>query len=50
MKTLTVRMIEDNSRMWNLTNDEIYRQKLHEMNNKNREKVNDINQQLSFIS
>lgn len=46
MKTLVERMIEDNSRMWHLTNDENYRVKLHEMNEKNRTKLKHIEEQL----
>ena len=46
MKTLTERMIEDNSVMWHLTNDENYRVKLHEMNERNRKKLADIEAQL----
>lgn len=46
MKTLINNMIEDNSKMWHLTNDENYRVKLHEMNERNREKLNHINEQL----
>lgn len=46
MKTMILRMIEDNSAMWNLTNDENYRVKLHEMNNKNRKKLEDIDNEL----
>ena len=46
MRTLTLRMIEDNSAMWHLTNDENYRVKLHDMNNTNRKKLNDIDNEL----
>jgi hypothetical protein len=46
MKTLTARMIEDNSTMRNLTNDAAYRTKLHDMNEKNRGKLRDIEEQL----
>ena len=46
MKTLTERMIEDNSVMWHLTNDENYRVKLHEMNERNRKKLSNIEEQL----
>lgn len=47
MKVLTLRMIEDNSTMRHLTNDENYRVKLHDMNNRNREKLKDIDEQLA---
>lgn len=46
MKTLLERMIEDNSVMWHLTNDWDYKAKLHEMNEKNRAKLKDLEEQL----
>ena len=46
MKTLTENMIADNSAMRHLTNDEVYRKKLHNMNNVHRQKIADIEQQL----
>lgn len=46
MKTLTERMIADNSAMWHLTNDAAYRTKLHDMNDFNRKKLGDIEEQL----
>ena len=46
MKTLTERMIADNSAMWHLTNDAAYRTKLHNMNDFNRKKLADIEEQL----
>ena len=46
MKTLTENMIRDNSEMWTLTNDAYYRTKLHDMNEINRKKVSDIENQL----
>jgi len=46
MKTLTENMIADNSAMRHLTNDEVYRKKLHSMNNVHRQKIADIEQQL----
>ena len=46
MKTLTERMIEDNSVMWHLTNDWEYKTKLHDMNEKHRAKLKDIEEQL----
>ena len=50
MKTRIERMIEDNSVMWHLSNDWAYRTKLHEMNEKNREKLKDIEEQLKKYS
>ena len=46
MKTLTENMIRDNSEMWHLTNDQNYKAKLHEINELNRKKVQDIENQL----
>lgn len=46
MKTLTERMMADNSAMWHLTNSENYRVKLHDMNNTHRQKLKDIEEQL----
>lgn len=46
MKTLTERMIEDNSAMRHLTNDAAYRTKLHDINEKHRSKLKDIEEQL----
>lgn len=46
MKTLTERMIADNSEMRHLTNSESYRVKLHEMNNLHRKKLIDIENEL----
>ena len=46
MKTLTENMIKDNSEMWSLTNDKQYRIMLHDMNEKNRKKLQDIEAQL----
>jgi hypothetical protein len=39
-------MIRDNSEMRKLTNDENYKAKLHEMNELNRKKVSNIEEQL----
>ena len=47
MKTLTERMIADNSAMRHLTNDEKYRAKLHDMNETHRRKLSDIQEQLN---
>ena len=46
MKTLTENMIANNSEMWELTNDKPYRIMLHDMNEKNRSKLKDIEAQL----
>lgn len=46
MKTLTERMIADNSNMWNLSNDTAYKNKLHDMNEVHRKKLKDIEEQL----
>lgn len=46
MKTLTENMINDNSEMRHLTNDENYRVKLHDMNELHRKKLRDIEEQL----
>lgn len=50
MKTLTERMIADNSSMWHLTNDWEYKTKLHEMNEAHRKKLKDIEEQLKKYS
>ena len=42
-----MRMIEDNSTMRHLTNDENYRVKLHNMNERHRDKLKDIEEQLA---
>jgi hypothetical protein len=47
MKTLVARMIEDNSAMRHLANDDAYRTKLHDMNDSNRKKLSDIETQLA---
>jgi hypothetical protein len=36
--------------MWHKTKDEKYRKKLNEMNNANRKKLDDINEQLKLLS
>ena len=45
-KTTLNNMIEMNSKMRHLTNDENYRKKLHEINNINRQKMKDIENEL----
>ena len=49
-KTLLVQTISNNSAMWHKTRDEAYRKKLNEMNNDNRKKLEDINEQLKLLS
>jgi hypothetical protein len=36
--------------MWHKTRDKAYRKKLNEMNNDNRKKLEDINEQLKLLS
>jgi hypothetical protein len=43
-------MIEDNSAMWHLANDESYKSILHYMNDKNRAKLKTINELLENYS
>jgi hypothetical protein len=45
-RTNLLSAIEINSQMWHQTNSENYRVALHDMNQKNREKLNDIDVQL----
>ena len=49
-KTLLVQTIANNSAMWHKTNDETYKKKLNEMNNANRKKLADIDEQLKILS
>lgn len=49
-KTLLVQTISNNSAMWHKTRDEAYRKKLNKMNNDNRKKLEDINEQLKLLS
>lgn len=46
MKTRIERMIEDNSAMWHDTKDWEYQKELHNMNEKHRKKLKDIEEQL----
>jgi hypothetical protein len=46
MKSKIVQVIELNSQLWHLSNDGAYRTKLHEMNEKNRTKLKQIEEQL----
>lgn len=50
MNTMLVNMIENNSKMRHLTNDESYKKELNIMNNANRQKQKDIEQQLILLS
>ena len=49
-KTLLVQTIENNSAMWHKTNDTAYQKKLNEMNNANRQKLKDIDEQLKLLN
>lgn len=48
-KTILVQTIENNSAMRHKTKDKAYQKKLNEMNNANRKKLNDINEQLKLL-
>ena len=50
LKTLVLTAIETNSKMRHLVNDEWFKNKLHEMNDANRKKLEDINIQLKKFS
>jgi hypothetical protein len=47
-KTNLLLAIETNSKMWHQTNDEKYREQLHQMNETNRKKLKDIDSQLAL--
>ena len=49
-KTLLVQTIANNSAMWHKTKDTEYQKKLNEMNNANRKKLADIDEQLKLLS
>ena len=49
-KTLLVQTIENNSAMWHKTKDVNYQKKLNEMNNANRQKLKDIDEQLKLLA
>ena len=49
-KTLLVQTIENNSAMWHKTKDTAYQKKLNEMNNANRQKLKDIDEQLKLLN
>lgn len=46
MKSKIVQSIELNSQIWHLANDTTYKNLLHQMNNSNRKKLEDINNEL----
>lgn len=48
-KTLLVQTIANNSAMWHKTRDVNYQKKLNEMNNANRKKLADIDEQLKLL-
>lgn len=49
-KTLLVQTIANNSAMWHKTKDVAYQKKLNEMNNANRQKLKDIDEQLKLLN
>ena len=49
-KTLLIQTIENNSAMRHKTKDEWYKRKLNEMNNANRKKLADIDEQLKLLN
>lgn len=49
-KTLLVQTIENNSAMWHKTKDVNYQNKLHNMNEANRQKLKDIDEQLKLLA
>ena len=49
-KTLLVQTIANNSAMWHKTKDVNYQKKLNEMNNANRQKLKDIDEQLKLLA
>lgn len=46
MKALILNMIEDNSKMWKLTNSDSYKSELHKMNDLHKKKLSDIDKEL----
>ena len=46
---LRVQTIANNSAMWHKTRDVVYQKELNNINNKNRKKLNDINEQLKLL-
>lgn len=49
-KVLLIQTIANNSEMWHKTRDEGYRKLLNKMNNANRKKLEDINEQLKLLN
>lgn len=49
-KTLLVQTIENNSAMWHKTKDVNYQNELHNMNETNRQKLKDIDEQLKLLA
>lgn len=49
-KVLLIQTIANNSDMWHKTRDEEYRKMLNKMNNANRKKLEDINEQLKLLN
>lgn len=47
MKSMLTQMCADNSRMRELTNDEVYREELHKLNEMHRSKLKDIERELN---
>ena len=48
-RTILIQTIENNSAMWHKTKDVAYQKKLNEMNNANRQKLKDIDEQLKLL-
>ena len=48
-RTILIHTIEDNSKMWHMTRDEKYKEELHNMNETNRAKLKDIDNQLILL-
>jgi hypothetical protein len=46
MKSKIVQMIDLNSQLWHLANDTTYKNLLHQMNEANRKKLSDIDNEL----
>lgn len=49
-KTILIQTIANNSAMWHKTKDKDYQKELNNMNNKNRKKLEDINEQLKLLN
>ena len=48
-RTILIQTIENNSAMWHKTKDKAYQKELNNMNNKNRKKLKDIDEQLKLL-